>query len=70
METIRFVVYAMNSDGVRNPKPHILWIHITPPYYKTWWFITLMILWEAPYSLTSFICDSAKRWKMQRGRLK
>jgi hypothetical protein len=37
-------VYAYNSDGVFNPVPREIFIRIIPPYYKTWWFYTLIAL--------------------------
>ncbi len=66
----RLVVYASNSDGVYNPRPRILLICITPPYYKTWWFITLMIL--AGGSLLAYIMylRFSKTLELQRVRLK
>ncbi len=39
-----FYVKAFNSDGVANEKLRILEISIIPPYYKTWWFYTLLVL--------------------------
>ena len=66
----RFVVYALNSDGVKNLQAHELLIHITPPYYKTWWFITLMILLGG--SLLAYIVylRFSKTLELQRVRLK
>ncbi len=33
-----FKVWAANSDGVWNPNPRILQLHILPAWYQTWWF--------------------------------
>jgi len=60
----------LNSDGVKNLQAHELLIHITPPYYKTWWFITLMILLGG--SLLAYIVylRFSKTLELQRVRLK
>ncbi len=39
-----FLVKAFNSDGIVNEKLRRLVINIIPPYYKTWWFRTMVIL--------------------------
>lgn len=33
-----FSVSAMNNDGVWNDKPASISIHISPPWWETWWF--------------------------------
>ena len=40
----RFIIYALNSDGIKNPVPHVLEITIKPPFYKTWWFMIAVAL--------------------------
>ncbi len=40
----RFILYALNSDGVQNPNPRIIEITIKPPFYKTVWFIITVAL--------------------------
>lgn len=42
--TYTFKVYACNSDGEWSVKPAELKITITPPFWATWWFRTLMVL--------------------------
>jgi ligand-binding sensor domain-containing protein len=40
----KFEVYAMNKDGVYSKTPAIITFIITPPFWKTWWFISLCLL--------------------------
>ncbi len=39
-----FMVKARNSEGIWNSKPVTFSFLIRPPFYLTWWFITLMII--------------------------
>lgn len=39
--TYRFLVQAVNSDGIRSEKPAIVSFRILPPIWLRWWFITL-----------------------------
>jgi signal transduction histidine kinase/DNA-binding response OmpR family regulator/ligand-binding sensor domain-containing protein len=39
-----FRIKASNNEGVWNEKPTVLRIHIATPWYKTWWFYSLLIL--------------------------
>ena len=39
-----FIVYSKNPDGIWSEKPARVKIKITPPFYFTWWFITLCIV--------------------------
>jgi len=66
----RFVVYASNSDGQYNEVPRVLIIHITPPFYKTWWFNTLLVL--LILSIVGYIIylRFSKALELQRVRLK
>jgi ligand-binding sensor domain-containing protein/signal transduction histidine kinase len=41
-DTYVFKVKASNNDGAWNPKETSLIIIITPPFWQTWWFISLM----------------------------
>jgi len=36
-------IMAANSDGLWNPVPRELSIHIQAPYWQTWWFWTLVV---------------------------
>lgn len=40
--TYKLSVMAANNDGVWNPKPTTITIHVMPPFWKTWWFILLV----------------------------
>jgi ligand-binding sensor domain-containing protein/anti-sigma regulatory factor (Ser/Thr protein kinase) len=66
----RFVVYALNSDGVINSKPHVLMIHIKPPYYKTWWFRILIFLLSTGLLAYIIFLRFSKALELQRVRLK
>ncbi len=37
-----FNVWAANSDGIWSKKPTKIKLIITPPFWKTWWFITIL----------------------------
>jgi ligand-binding sensor domain-containing protein/serine phosphatase RsbU (regulator of sigma subunit) len=39
-----FLLRSYNSDGLTNTDPVSVRIRIRPPFWKTWWFITLAIL--------------------------
>ena len=39
-----FLLRSYNSDGLTNTDPVSVRIHIKPPFWKTWWFITLAVL--------------------------
>ena len=39
-----FQVKASNNDGVWNSEGTALRIHITPPFWQTWWFIGILCL--------------------------
>ncbi len=39
-----FLLRSYNSDGLTNTDPVSVRIRIRPPFYKTWWFITLAVV--------------------------
>lgn len=39
-----FEVRASNNDGIWNGTPVRIYLVITPPYWQTWWFKTLIVL--------------------------
>jgi len=39
-----FEVYASNEDGIWSLKPAEIIIYVSTPFWKTWWFISLIIL--------------------------
>ena len=49
-----FSVIAANRDGVWNTKGLALRIVVVPPFYRTWWFITLGILMLSGLVLGAF----------------
>lgn len=42
--TYNLMVKAANNDGLWNENPVILKIHISPPFWKTWWAYTFYLL--------------------------
>ena len=40
--TYIFNVWAANSDGIWSKEPTKIKLIITPPFWKTWWFITIL----------------------------
>lgn len=42
--TYTFMVKGANCDGIWNEKIKSIKIIITPPFYRTWWFISTMLL--------------------------
>jgi len=40
----RFWVKARNADGSWNEEGSWMDLHLAPPFYKTWWFITALVL--------------------------
>jgi len=42
--TYTFRVMGSNNDGVWNQTGAVLTIQITPPFWKTWWFISLVVI--------------------------
>lgn len=40
----KFLVKAMNNDGLWNQQPVSYEFTISPPWYKTWWFYTLSVI--------------------------
>ncbi len=51
--TYTFYLKASNSDGEFNETPKKIVIRIIPPFYRTWWFLTLVAL--ATMSLVGYI---------------
>lgn len=37
----KFLLKAMNNDGVWNNEPAVFEFEISPPWYKTWWFYSI-----------------------------
>jgi ligand-binding sensor domain-containing protein len=51
--TYTFMLLTANSEGIWNETPKTLVIDILPPYWRTWWFITLCLL--ATMALVGYI---------------
>ncbi len=43
-DTYYLEIVASNNDGIWNEKPLVIKINVIPPFYKSWWFLTLAIL--------------------------
>lgn len=39
-----FIVYALNNDGIRSTKPASFYFVIAKPFWKTWWFVSLVLV--------------------------
>jgi LytS/YehU family sensor histidine kinase len=39
-----FKVYALNGDGVKSLKPALFYFVISKPFWKEWWFISLVLV--------------------------
>ncbi len=42
--TYRLLIRAVNNSGVSGEEPAVISFRINPPFYQTWWFITLAVL--------------------------
>ncbi len=40
----KFEVYAINKDGVCSKVPAVITFIINPPFWKTWWFVSICIM--------------------------
>ena len=49
-----FRVKASNNDGIWNEQPTTIRIHITPPFWETWWFIGIVGLAVAGSAIGSY----------------
>ncbi len=60
-----FKVIAANSDGVWNTEGQHLRITVLPPFYRTWWFLTLAVLGVTGMVFVSFKYRVAQLEKRQ-----
>ncbi|MBL4652521.1 MAG: SpoIIE family protein phosphatase [Flavobacteriales bacterium] len=60
-----FMVRAKNNDGVANTEPTTFSFVILPPWYKTWWFLTICVLsfFSAVYSVFAVRTRQLKQQK-------
>jgi signal transduction histidine kinase/ligand-binding sensor domain-containing protein len=49
-----FTVIAANSDGVWNTEGKQVRVRVVPPFYRTWWFISLLALSVAVLTLSVY----------------
>lgn len=42
--TYRFLVKAANGDGVWNDTPTAMTLIVRPPFWRTWWFLSLVVV--------------------------
>lgn len=49
-----FTVAAANSDGVWNTEGMSLKVAVLPPFYQTWWFVTLALLGAAGLAIYGY----------------
>jgi signal transduction histidine kinase/ligand-binding sensor domain-containing protein len=61
-----FVVLAANSDGVWNTTGASLEIIVIPPFYRTWWFLSLLTI--VVIGLVFFIYQG-RIWQLQRRQM-
>ena len=59
-----FIVKASNSDGIWNNNGAMVRIIITPPFYRTWWFIGLVLL--LLFALAYFLF----KWRLRDNAMK
>jgi signal transduction histidine kinase len=64
-----FEVKASNNDGLWNETPTILKITITPPYWQTWWFRTLIVILFASLIGFAAFLISRQRYKSRIAEL-
>lgn len=60
-----FKLIACNSSGVCNSEPLTIYINITPPFWKTWWFYLLVFL-AVTGSLFLYIKLREKKLKQEK----
>lgn len=65
-----FNVKATNSDGIWNNSPTQIAIIITPPFWETWWFRSLIILLFAGILYVLYRIRLSRMLEMERLRIK
>lgn len=60
----KFEVYAINSEGLISSKPAILNFIIYPPFWKTWWFLSLMAVFAILLTL-AYISFRTRQIRLQ-----
>jgi ligand-binding sensor domain-containing protein len=69
----RFLVYAVNNDGMSSPKPAALCFFISKPFWKEWWFlifVSCLVLgisfWIGSYRVRQLKKEVAEREEVER----
>jgi signal transduction histidine kinase len=65
-----FRVRAANSDGVWDEAGLSVGLHIDPPYWRTWWFRSLVIIALAGLAAAAYRYRVAKLLEMERMRVR
>lgn len=60
----RFLVKAVNNDGIESVKPAEVSFRILPPFWRTWWFLSLSVL------SAMFFTAMLVRWRYIRSKEK
>jgi signal transduction histidine kinase/ligand-binding sensor domain-containing protein len=66
--TYRFLVRAVNADGLTSPQPAIVAFTVLPPFWMRWWFVTLTTLALASTALALHRYRLARVLELERVR--
>jgi len=66
----RFMVRAINRDGVASDKSAIVSFHIMPPVWRRWWFIALVLLATGSLIYVAYRYRIARMMELQQTRLR
>ncbi len=64
----RFLVRAINADGVISKQPAMVTFKITPPFWRRWWFIVLMALFAGAAIFAVVRSRETKRRQVEAAR--
>ncbi len=64
----RFLVRAVNADGVLSPQPAVVAFTVLPPIWQRWWFVTVFALATAAAALTFHRYRVARVLELERVR--
>lgn len=64
----RFLVQAVNADGLSNPQPASFRFTILAPIWRRWWFVTLMVLMLAALVHTRYRFRLRRLLELERVR--
>jgi signal transduction histidine kinase len=66
--TYRFLVRALNSEGLVSRTPATVSFRILPPFWRRWWFVTAMILLGSVPLLLLVYYRAVRRQEQRRAR--